>query len=849
MISNPIAENSETALMASIHRLSDAGGSVIQVRTREPLRAALVLRKHLIGGDAPYKEWDCVSGFRVFTRENLTEHRIAGDNKDFLEALSVPLQEIRNPNSECNARADKIHYFVYVNPHPYFANNPYPIELLQQYAAMLPSTNICTILVTPDIKLNDVPAGTVLVADLTTPTVAELEATLERTIEGAIRDKASFPGGSKISKEDATKIASMGLGLSLFEFETHVSISIIEAGERNEKALTKDRLMGGVSEGKTAVVRQSEILELIHPADIGNVGGMGRLKDWIAARTNCYSEEAKDFGIEPPRGMVLVGVPGCLTGDTLINITRKRKAGGHTRIRLDALFYRFNGLHDLGASKGLYHQGRAKEWDLSIPTKAGCYIEEGGYVGYNEIEGVVYSGVKEVLRLFTDHGYDIKATADHPFLTPSGYVPLRDLKPGDEILAYKDGVLVDSNATGRNRNQSLRIINNVGNHPYARRRTINGLDYSSYFLHRLVVEAHMNGMLLEDFLHALEGDTTNLVFLDEEVEVHHKDEDRGNNTRDNLETLSKAEHARLHMKERGNLNRYRTSARIQKVTSIVRIGKAPTYDIQMAAPNHNFVANGLVVHNCGKSLVAKACASLLEVPLVKLDFGRVFSKYVGDSESRVREALKMVEGMAPVVLFVDEVDKGLGGAGGGGDSGTSSRVLGSFLTWLQECTAPVFCVLTANKIDGLPPELLRRGRFDQIWSVGMPGADERKEVLAIHLRLRARDIKDFDDADIALFLAASDGYIPAEIESAVKDALVLAFNDTTKGCEGLEMRHIIAALKEMVPLSKSNKAHIDKIVAWAADNATPVSYPPTPPKTLAIPTNPARVLRAARRTQ
>lgn len=539
MISAQNERDSETALVQSIHRLSDAGGGVIQVRTREPLRAALALRKHMVNSDTPYKEWDVVNGVRVFTQENYTDHRITGDSADFMAALGSPLEQMRTPTSPVNQHAEKVHYFVYVNPQPYMENNPLAAELIQQYAAILPTTNVCILLVTPDMKLPGIPPGIVLVTELSTPSAAELVKSVERSTQEATRRKEDFPGGCKVNKHDVQKIANMGLGLSLFEFETYSAIAVIEAGEAGENAITTERLLDGIAKGKTAVVRQSEILELTHPEDIENVGGMGKLKEWIGQRAGCYSEEARDFGIEPPKGMVLVGVPGS-----------------------------------------------------------------------------------------------------------------------------------------------------------------------------------------------------------------------------------------------------------------------------------------------GKSLVAKVTASVLEVPLVRLDIGRVFSKYVGDSESRIREALSMVESMAPVVLFVDEIDKGLGGASGGGDSGTSSRVLGSFLTWLQECKAPVFVVVTANRIDGLPPELLRRGRFDQIWSVGLPDAEARRAVLAIHLRLRGRDIEEFSAAEVKAFLQASEGYVPAEIESAVKDGLVLAFND--ENAQGLEMSHIISALRDMIPMSKSHKENIERILSWARDNATSVEFPPKP---------------------
>jgi SpoVK/Ycf46/Vps4 family AAA+-type ATPase len=232
-----------------------------------------------------------------------------------------------------------------------------------------------------------------------------------------------------------------------------------------------------------------------------------------------------------------------------------------------------------------------------------------------------------------------------------------------------------------------------------------------------------------------------------------------------------------------------------------------------------------------------------------LDFGRVFSKYVGDSESRVRSALKMIEQMAPCVLFADEIDKGLGGSGGGGDSGTSSRVLGSYLTWLQECKAPVFNVVTANRVQGLPPELFRRGRFDKIFSVTMPNPKGREEVLRIHLRKRGRDLDNFEREDIQAFLDASEGYVPAEIEAAVKDAITESFADVA--AEDLEMRHLIAAIKDMIPLSKSHASAMEEIKRWAEANATPVEYTEQSPdpklKVEPVPARPVgRVIRTRR---
>ena len=229
------------------------------------------------------------------------------------------------------------------------------------------------------------------------------------------------------------------------------------------------------------------------------------------------------------------------------------------------------------------------------------------------------------------------------------------------------------------------------------------------------------------------------------------------------------------------------------------------------------------VPGSGKSLLAKAVAGVLGIPCVRLDFGAVFNSFVGSSEAAIRNALKLVESMAPVVLFVDEIDKGLGGMGGSGDSGTSMRVFGTFLTWLQENDKPVFTMVTANNVTGLPPELLRRGRFDAIFSTTMPNEFEREDVLAIHLRKRGHDIDDFSDQEIASFLSATNECVPAEIESIVQDALVLAFNDNMAD-PVLEMDHLLQARAGMVPLFESHKEAIERMVQWAKNNAIPASF-------------------------
>jgi SpoVK/Ycf46/Vps4 family AAA+-type ATPase len=226
----------------------------------------------------------------------------------------------------------------------------------------------------------------------------------------------------------------------------------------------------------------------------------------------------------------------------------------------------------------------------------------------------------------------------------------------------------------------------------------------------------------------------------------------------------------------------------------------------------------LGVQGCGKSLVSKAVANLWQLPLLRLDVGQMFNSYIGASEANMRKAIKIAESIAPVVLWLDEIEKGFGGVAGSGnsDAGTTARVFATFLTWLQEKMSPVFVVATANNIDNLPPELVRKGRFDDIFFVDLPSAMERKEIFLIHLRKRGRAPETFDIESLA---AATEGFSGAEIEQAVIDALYRAF---PQGRDILT-NDIEAVINDTVPLSRTMSEDISRLRTWAKDRARPAS--------------------------
>lgn len=221
----------------------------------------------------------------------------------------------------------------------------------------------------------------------------------------------------------------------------------------------------------------------------------------------------------------------------------------------------------------------------------------------------------------------------------------------------------------------------------------------------------------------------------------------------------------------------------------------------------------------GKSACGKAIGHELGLPVIKLDVSSVFNSYVGSSEERIRSALKLVAAMSPCVVFLDEIDKLFDMNSGGGDSGVSQRVLGSLLTFLQENTSPIFWVFTANRVEGLPPEMLRKGRLDEIFSVTVPNPTERREIFAIHLKKRNQDIDLLQDFDAVV--QASEGYTAAEIEAIVKEAVIDAFCDNSPVTSDLLIKH----LRETVPQSIAFKERFNAMKQWAEQNAKPSSEP------------------------
>jgi len=229
-------------------------------------------------------------------------------------------------------------------------------------------------------------------------------------------------------------------------------------------------------------------------------------------------------------------------------------------------------------------------------------------------------------------------------------------------------------------------------------------------------------------------------------------------------------------------------------------------------------AKGIVimgVQGCGKSLCARAVAGEWKLPLVKFDTAAIYDKYIGETEKRIQKVFKVAEGLAPCVLWIDELEKVFAGSGpdsASADAGVSSRLLASFLSWMQERKAPVFVAATCNDMNALPPELIRKGRFDELFFVDLPNQTERKQIFGIQLARRKRKPSDYDLDRIA---AAAKGFSGAEIESAVQGALYAAFSLKQQ----LSNENLLTALSSTVPLSVTRAEEIGTLRDWAKDRA------------------------------
>ncbi|WP_158606948.1 AAA family ATPase [Paenibacillus ginsengarvi] len=223
------------------------------------------------------------------------------------------------------------------------------------------------------------------------------------------------------------------------------------------------------------------------------------------------------------------------------------------------------------------------------------------------------------------------------------------------------------------------------------------------------------------------------------------------------------------------------------------------------------------VPGCGKSLVAKAVSSLWKLPLLRLDVGKLFGMWIGTSEANIRSAIQTAEAIAPCVLWIDEIEKGFRGVNSSGDSGAASRVFGTFLTWMQEKTKMVFVIATANDISNLPPEMMRKGRFDEIFFVDLPNREERKQIVRLHLHKRLK--RQVEPSIVQEIVEQTEGFSGAELEQVIVSGFFEAFAERRV----VVLDDILLAIRSTVPLSVTQAERIQQLRSWAEMRAIPAT--------------------------
>lgn len=670
------------------------------------------------------------------------------------------------------------------------------------------------------------------------PTREELADSLDDVLESI--EKRERP---TLTEEERAIIISNGQGMTSYSFETAVALSITDYAARHEveeerdgEMTTKGSLAGYGAEAiidmirhyKMQLLRKTNVLELQPSISEEDIGGLDLFKEWMHQRKYTYTKEAQEHGITPSRGALVVGPPGCKAAGTIVHY-RRGKRNSSRPMRIEDFVAKFNG-EPVSSSR---------PWNLSEPTYVQSWDAETGMVFYNEVIGAYATGRKEVVRISIP-GDEIRLTMDDSVLMADGtFKHAKDVRVGDTLLVR--GSMKPNAQGGRSINRPRVVVEGLKYYDSGWSHSVetpNG-DYIYKRQHRarLVIEARMNGLSYDEYVMHLK-ETPDHPFrsvLSSAFEVHHLDEDPLNDNIGNLEVLIKSAHLERHRQQSiANLNvEYTKEAVVRKV------GKPrmwDTYDLQLSAPCANFVANnGIIAHNTGKSLVAKAAGSILGLPVIRFDVGRVFGSYIGQSEQSMRSVLAMLDAMAPVVLMLDEIDKGFAGmTGGQSDSGTTLRVFGTFLTWMQErdqLNRPVFLIMTANRVEGLPPELLRKGRVDEIWSVNVPNGTERAAILNIHANKRKQEI---DKEDMPSLVRITEHLVGAEIEALIEDALVMSFAD---GSPGINYEYLEKAKTYLKPMSQTRAQEFEHMRRWADTNARPASSP----ETVLSPPSPTRI--------
>lgn len=747
-----------------------------------------------------------------------------------------------------------------------FINDVTVTRRLRDLTAALKTSYKTLIILAPVLKLPSELEKDIAVVDYGLPDHDDLDIILERVVQ-AIKDNPQID--ANLTELERDQVLKAALGLTANEAENVFAKSLIEKHKFDVDVILSE---------KEQIIRKSGILEYYPFSEqISDVGGLDLLKQWMEKRTVAFTEKARDFGLPAPRGVLLLGVQGCgkcFEKDTPILMFDgsikpvQEVAGGDLLMGPDSLPRRV-----LSTT-----QGRGEMYQVT-PTKGEPYTVNADHILTLRLSGSRRTHKQADANLIinitvTDYlnqsaGFKQRALGYRaPVEFPEQPVPLDPyflgawLGDGSEkvpaittadvemeqhitTIAHQHGLgvrrveklnrinkaatyFITAGNQGRSLNpvlNTLRDLEVIGNKHIPLLYLANSREVRLRVLAGLIdTDGCMAGNDFE-IIQRRKVLADDIVYLARSLglaaTIHACQKSctvrgiriTGTYHRIHISGDTDMVPVRLHRKQAQP--RQQRKNVLNTGIQVKPVGEGDYYGFAVDGDHRFLLGDFTVVHN---SLSAKAIGALWRLPLLRLDVGRIFGGIVGQSEENMRKAIRVAESVSPAILWVDELEKGFSGtqSSGSSDGGTTSRVFGTFLTWMQDKKAATFVVATSNDVTSLPPELLRKGRFDEIFFIDLPALEERMEIFKIHLQKRKRNPDDFDLERLA---AVTPGFSGAEVAAAVEEALYDSFDDD----KPLTTAAIVAAASHTVPLSMTMRERIEDLRAWATTRARDAS--------------------------
>ena len=758
--------------------------------------------------------------------------------------------------------------FLLKDFHP-FLNDTALVRRLRDLTVALKTSYKTIVLLSPLLKLPPELEKEITVVDYALPSEEDLGLLLDSIIQSV---KANPQVQTELTTAEREQLLKAALGLTATEAENVFAKSLVERRRFDVDVILSE---------KEQIIRKSAILEYYRTSEaFGDVGGLDLLKDWMDKRTVAFTEKAREYGLPSPKGILILGVQGCgkchaidtpiLMHDGSVKRVQNIKAG-------DLLM----GPDSRPRTVQSIMEGRGEMYRVS-PMKGEAYTVNADHIlslrvsGYTpkhkkfkdaDANGLINLSVTDYLKrspCFHQAAMGWRIGVDFPAQS----VPLDPyflglwLGDGDsclpnittmdpeiaaylEIIAAQYGVRVRSGVTKGRATHYCLSAGQLGGVPNPLTCLLRQLDVAgnkhiphSYKANSREIRLQVLAGIIDTDGHQ-HGNTYDLIQKNETLAWDIVFLARSLGLAAYLTSCEKS-CTYLGLKRSGHYFRVSISGDTDQIPvrivhkkcavrrqrknvlnvgiTVSPVGVGEYYGFELDGDGLFLLGDFTVTHN---SLSAKAIASLWKLPLLRMDVGKIFGGIVGQSEENIRKAIRVAESTAPNIVWIDELEKGFSGTQSSGisDGGTTARVFGTFLAWLQDKTAPCFVVATANDVSALPPELLRKGRFDEIFFVDLPDEPEREEIFTIHLKKRKRDPAKFDLIALA---KATPGYSGAEIEQAVISAMYDAFNLD----RDIETEDILTVARQSVPLSLTMKEKIDVLRFWAETRARPASSAP-----------------------